>query len=165
MWVVSYCNQMIWYIFLSYYPVIFSLFTSANAFDTYWYFVATLIGSVITAALVTVVVVIVVKALEELLITMVLLMAERGSDLSNSSVTGVVLPHHDIANDNSRGNGNGGSGDCIDTGIGNVMTTVNASDTSMISIVTFCLSHQQHHCCYHQQCQNQHQCCDPTVGT
>ena len=53
-------------------------------------------GSVITAALVTVVVVIVVKALEELLMTMVLLMAERGSDLSNSSVTGVVLPHHDI---------------------------------------------------------------------
>lgn len=98
---------------MSYYPVIFSLFTSANAFDTYWYFVATLIGSVITAALVTVVVVIVVKALEELLITMVLLMAERGSDLSNSSVTGVVLPHHDIANDNSRGNGSGGSGDSV----------------------------------------------------
>lgn len=98
---------------MSYYPVILSLFTSANAFDTYWYFVATLIGSVITAALVTVVVVIVVKALEELLMTMVLLMAERGSDLSNSSVTGVVLPHLDIANDNSRGNGSGGSGDSI----------------------------------------------------
>ena len=61
----------------------------------------------------TVVVEIVVKALEELLMTMVLLMAERGSDLSNSSVTGVVLPHQDIANDNSRGNGSGGSGDSV----------------------------------------------------
>ena len=26
------------------------------------------------------------------------------------------------------------------------MTTVNASNTSMIAIVTFCLSHEQHHC-------------------
>ena len=56
----------------------------------------------------TVVVVIVVEALEELLMTMVLLIAETGSDLSNSSVTGIVLLHHDIANDNSRGNGSGG---------------------------------------------------------
>ena len=61
----------------------------------------------------TVVVVIVVKALEELLMTIVLLMADRGSDLSNSSVTGVVLLHHDIANDNSHGNGSRGSSDSV----------------------------------------------------
>ena len=91
-----------------YYSVILRLFTSTNAFDTYQYFVGTLISSVVTAALVTVVVEIVVEALEELLMTMVLLIAETGSDLSNSSVTGIVLLHHDIANDNSRGNGSGG---------------------------------------------------------
>lgn len=112
MWVVSYCNQIIWYTFLIYHSVILKLFTSTNAFDTYWYFVATLISSVITAALVTVVVVIVVEALEELLMTMVLLMAETGSDLSNSSVTGIALVH-EIANDNSHGNGSRGSSDSV----------------------------------------------------
>lgn len=54
---------MIWYTFLIYYSVILRLFTSTNAFDTY--FVATLISSVITAALVTVVVVIVVEAVDD----------------------------------------------------------------------------------------------------
>jgi len=45
--------------------------------------------------------------------TMVLLMTETGSDLSNSSVTGIVLLHHEVANDNSRGNGSGGSSDSV----------------------------------------------------
>ena len=60
----------------------------------------------------TVVVVIVVEALEELLMTMVLLMAETGSDFSNSSVTGISLVH-DIANDNSHGNVSRGSSDSV----------------------------------------------------
>ena len=104
---------MISYTFLMYYSVILRLFTSTSAFDTYQYFVGTLISSVVTAALVTVVVVIVVEVVEELLMTMVLLMAETGSDLSNSSVTGIVLLHHDFANDNSRGNGSRDSGDSV----------------------------------------------------
>ena len=59
MWVVSYCNQIISY------TCILRLFTSTTSFDTYRYFVATLISSVITAALVTVVVVIVVEAVDD----------------------------------------------------------------------------------------------------
>ncbi|CAH3189991.1 unnamed protein product [Porites evermanni] len=86
-------------------------------------------SSVITAALVTVVVVIVVETLKELLMTMVLLMAETGSDLSNSSVTGIALVH-DIANDNSHGSGSRGSSDSVLI-LGSNLSFATASQSSL----------------------------------